>query len=84
MKEATGELNMTVITVVAIAAVAAFFYAFVWPAIRNTLNRTTLCNSASCQACTTDGNKRTCTGCSIVDENGSTSDIGTCVFTEKQ
>ena len=26
MKEATGELNMTVVTVVAIAAVAAFFY----------------------------------------------------------
>ncbi len=34
MKEATGELNMTVITVVAIAAVAAFFYAFVWPSIK--------------------------------------------------
>ena len=29
MKEATGELNMTVITVVAIAAVAAFFYAYI-------------------------------------------------------
>lgn len=34
MKEATGELNMTVITVVAIAAIAAFFYIFVWPGIR--------------------------------------------------
>lgn len=34
MKEATGELNMTVITVVAIAAVAAFFYALVWPNIK--------------------------------------------------
>lgn len=34
MKEATGELNMTVITVVAIAAIAAFFYIFVWPSIR--------------------------------------------------
>ncbi len=34
MKEATGELNMTVITVVAIAAIAAFFYVFVWPGIR--------------------------------------------------
>lgn len=34
MKEATGELNMTVITIVAIAAVAAFFYLFVWPAIK--------------------------------------------------
>lgn len=34
MKEATGELNMTVITVIAIAAVAALFYAFVWPMIQ--------------------------------------------------
>ena len=34
MKEATGELNMTVVTVVAIAAVGAFFYAFVWPSIK--------------------------------------------------
>ena len=34
MKEATGELNMTVITVVSIAAIAAFFYAFVWPNLK--------------------------------------------------
>lgn len=34
MKEATGELNMTVITVVAIAAIAGLFYAFVWPMIQ--------------------------------------------------
>ena len=45
MKEATGELNMTVITVVAKAAVAAFFYAFLWPAIQQGLNRNTCKNS---------------------------------------
>ena len=39
MKEATGELNMTVITVVAIAAVAAFFYAFLWPTIQQGLDK---------------------------------------------
>ena len=44
MKEATGELNITVITVVAIAAIAAFFYAFIWPAIKNNLNRQTFSN----------------------------------------
>ena len=38
MKEATGELNMTVVTVVAIAAIGAFFYAFVWPAIKENIN----------------------------------------------
>ncbi len=41
MKEATGELNMTVITVVAISAIAALFYAFVWPMVqRNIVQRT--------------------------------------------
>ena len=44
MKEATGELNMTVVTVVAIAAVGAFFYAFVWPAIQNGLKVNTCKN----------------------------------------
>lgn len=37
MKEATGELNITVITVIAIAAVAALFYLFVWPMIQRQL-----------------------------------------------
>lgn len=46
MKEATGELNMTVVTVVAIAAVAAFFYAFVWPAIQASIERNTKCAAA--------------------------------------
>lgn len=44
MKEATGELNMTVITVVAIAAVAAFFYAFIWPSIKTTIQSQTICS----------------------------------------
>lgn len=37
MKEATGELNITVLTVIAIAAVAGLFYAFVWPMIQRTI-----------------------------------------------
>lgn len=44
MKEATGELNMTVITVIAIAAVAALFYAFIWPMIQRTIVQQT-CNA---------------------------------------
>lgn len=46
MKEATGELNITVITVVAIAAVAALFYLFVWPMIEKQLADNT-CKSYS-------------------------------------
>lgn len=41
MKEATGELNMTVITVIAIAAVGALFYMFVWPTIQKSIANNT-------------------------------------------
>lgn len=44
MKEATGELNMTVVTVVAIAAVAAFFYAFIWPSIKKSILSQSVCS----------------------------------------
>ncbi len=37
MKAATGELNLTVITLLAISAVIAFFW-LMWPNIRNTIN----------------------------------------------
>lgn len=37
MKEASGELNLTVITVIAIAAVAAFFAAIL-PRIKSSIN----------------------------------------------
>ena len=43
MKEATGELNMTVITVVAIAAIAALFYAFIWPSLKTTIAAQSVC-----------------------------------------
>lgn len=37
MKEASGELNMTVVTIVAIAAIAGFFSYVMWPNIRNSI-----------------------------------------------
>ncbi len=62
MKEATGELNMTVVTVVAIAAVGAFFYAFIWPGIKNTITANTYCAMATCNADRTD--------CTYIDDKG--------------
>lgn len=47
MKEATGELNMTVITVVAIAAVGALFTFFVWPNIQANLMLNTACSQVN-------------------------------------
>ena len=37
MKAATGELNLTVITLIAIAAVIGFFW-FLWPIIQTAIN----------------------------------------------
>ena len=70
MKEATGELNMTVVTVVAIAAVAAFFYAFIWPSIKINLINSTKCSATT--ACTCSGN--TCS-CTYIDENNTAQTI---------
>ena len=63
MKEATGELNMTVVTVVAIAAVAAFFYAFVWPGIQRSIEASTYCSMAT-------GCDEEYKNCSYTDEDG--------------
>lgn len=38
MKAATGELNLTVITLIAIAAVIGFFW-LLWPGIQDSLNK---------------------------------------------
>lgn len=37
MKAATGELQLTVITMIAIAAIIGFFW-LMWPQIRNSIN----------------------------------------------
>ena len=71
MKEATGELNMTVVTVVAIAAVAAFFYAFGWPGIKSSIESNTHCANAICPSeCTT----KTCK-CTYIDKDNQPQDI---------
>ena len=47
MKEATGEVSMTVITLVAIAVIGAIL-AFLWPTIKNAINN--LWNPGTCNA----------------------------------
>lgn len=65
MKEATGELNMTVVTVVAIGAVAAFFMMFIWPSIKANITANTHCANAICN------DDRTV--CSYYEEDGTLS-----------
>jgi len=49
MKEATGELNMTVFVIIVVAILAAFFFTIIWPMIRNNMARTTKCSDAICE-----------------------------------
>jgi hypothetical protein len=77
MKEATGELNMTVITVVAIVAVGAFFYAVIWPRISDSLSKNTRCSDAVCSSCNPRGDDQVCTQC--VDSDGEEIN-GSCTF----
>ena len=57
MKEATGELNLTVIVVMAVAALMAFFYTLIWPTIKNNMTANTKCQAAICENCNPEGCK---------------------------
>ena len=74
MKEATGELNMTVVTVVAIGVILAFFYVFIWPSIKTGMALNTACNAAGTgdYDMTTDDGIIHCEGgsCTYKDANG--------------
>ena len=48
MKEATGELNMAVVILIAVGILAAFFYYTIWPMITNNMNRNSRCSDAIC------------------------------------
>ena len=59
MKEATGELSNTVITVVAIAAILSLFTVFLYPSLKAAIRARTYCQS-SVQCGTCDGGKQKC------------------------
>ncbi len=48
MKDATGELSMTAVAVVAIAAISVLFTTLIWPTIRTNILRSTYCAQAAC------------------------------------
>ena len=69
MKDATGELSMTAIAVVAIAAISVLFSTLIWPQIRSNILRSTHCsNVAYCDAC--EPTDKTCTCYYYADDNG--------------
>ncbi len=60
MKQATGELNITVVIVVAVAILSVFFFAILWPNIKNTFIATNKCSDAVCDKRTLSEGLVTC------------------------
>lgn len=60
MKEATGTLNSTLIVVVAIGVLSAFFYMRVWPEINSNYVRNMNCSEAICDGSIDSGGMIEC------------------------
>jgi hypothetical protein len=83
MKEATGELNSTVVVVMAVALLAAFFFSVLWPMIKTNMDQNSKCSAAVC-GYTCDGDKTEHDGgsvkCCYTDKNtGKKTDL-TCSY----
>ena len=66
MKDATGELSMTAIAVVAIAAIGVVFTQLVWPTIKKNITRSAHCSEA--YGCKDNGNNGLL-DCAYLDES---------------
>ena len=51
MKEATGELNGTLIVVITVGLLSTFFFTVLWPILKNNLHSNTKCSDAVCEPC---------------------------------
>lgn len=63
MKEASGELSMTAVAVVAIAAIGVVFTTLIWPSIKSNITRSTKCTQAFSCTCTTGQKMCSCSYC---------------------
>jgi len=77
MKEASGELNMTVFIVIVVASLGAFFFTIVWPAIRTNMASNTKCSDAICEK---EPNDDGTVDCYYQDKNGFKTESFTCVW----
>ena len=68
MKEASGELSMTAITVIAITGLGVLFTTLVLPRLKATINQSTKCNATiSCETPNAGAKTVRCTVCSTDD-----------------
>ena len=78
MKEATGELNLTVIVVIIVALLSLFFFSVLWPTIQSNFAQNTRCDEAICpkEGTIPQNGEATCT---YRDKDGTEHDI-TCAW----
>lgn len=72
MKEATGELNVTIIVVTIVAVLSLFFFSYLWPKIRGNFEGQTQCDRAICPA---NPSGSTSVNCYYTDKKGVKHDI---------
>jgi len=76
MKQATGELNMTVIVVIIIALLSFFFFNILWPQISGNFAKKTKCDEAICECPERDNNGK----CKVPDNNA----LVKCTYKDKK
>lgn len=76
MKEASGELSMTAITVVAIAAIGGVFTTLIYPQIKKNIEIQTKC--ASKFNCTGDCDQKGMQSCFVLSDDGKSSEPLSC------
>ena len=72
MKEATGELNMSVVVISTVALLVAFFYGVIWPMIDKGQEAQVNCSKAVCKPGTPGQDFVDCT---YKDKDGNPQDI---------
>ena len=77
MKEATGELNLTLVVVTIVALLSTLFFTVIWPRINRNLDRNANCDSAICNCEKNNVNDTECSNvsngmakCKYYDKDG--------------
>ena len=60
MKEATSELNLTVIVVISVGILMAFFFTVIWPMLNGNFTRESSCRKATCNCSEATKNNNMC------------------------
>lgn len=61
MREATGELNMSLVVITLVAGLLAFFYGVIWPNINRDQEHQSKCSNAVCEKKPDDNGMVKCT-----------------------